>query len=64
MRWFHQDGTVVPTGDERADREKLEKEEAQRLAQSEKLEKEEAQRLAQLLAEKLRELGVDPDAIN
>ncbi|MEA5619481.1 Uma2 family endonuclease [Cronbergia sp. UHCC 0137] len=57
LRWFHQDGTVVATGDERADREKLEKE-------REKLEKEEAQRRAQLLAEKLRELGVDPDAIN
>ena len=63
LRWCHQDGTLVATGDERAEREKLEKEEAQRRAESEKLEKEEAQRRAQLLAQKLRELGVDPDTI-
>lgn len=70
LRWCDQNGTVIATGDERAEREKLEKEEAQRVAQSERLQKEEAQKLAQesqkraqLLAEKLRELGIDPDAI-
>ncbi|MBD2499433.1 Uma2 family endonuclease [Anabaena azotica] len=47
LRWCHQDGTVLSTGDELAQRERLEKEQAQQLAQQERLEKEQAQQLAQ-----------------
>lgn len=54
LRWCYQDGAVLLTGDERADQEKLEKEAAEQLA-------EKAEQRAQLLAERLRALGVDPD---
>ncbi|MFB2771367.1 Uma2 family endonuclease [Pelatocladus sp. BLCC-F211] len=47
LRWCYQDGTVLLTGDERAEKERLEKEQA-------------LQRV-QMLAEKLRSLGVDPE---
>ncbi|MFM6036120.1 MAG: Uma2 family endonuclease, partial [Sphaerospermopsis kisseleviana] len=70
LRWCNQEGMVIPTGDERAAREKLEKEEAQRCAQEAQNRTQEAERQAQeaenraqLLAEKLRELGVDPNMI-
>lgn len=49
LRWCYQDGTLVPTGAERAAAE------AQRAAA-------EAQR-AERLAAKLRELGIDPDEV-
>lgn len=42
LRWCYQDGTVLPTGDERA---------------------QHAEQRAHLLAERLRALGVDPDAL-
>lgn len=42
LRWCYQDGTILPTGDERA---------------------QQAEKRAQLLAEKLKALGVDPDSI-
>ncbi len=47
LRWCYQDGTVLPTGDERAE--------------DEKQQKEQALSRAELLAEKLREMGVNPD---
>jgi hypothetical protein len=49
MRWYDQDGQLLPTGKERADLAE------QRTAQAE-------QRNAQLAA-KLRELGIDPDKV-
>jgi hypothetical protein len=49
MRWFHPDGTLMPTGSERAEQER------QRAEQ-------ERQR-ADKLAAKLRELGVDPNQL-
>ncbi|BCL35416.1 Uma2 family endonuclease [Nostoc sp. MS1] len=75
LRWCYQDGSVLATGDELAQRERLEKEQAQQLAQQERLEKEQAQQLAQqerlekeqaqqraqLLAERLLSLGIDPE---
>ncbi|QYX29786.1 Uma2 family endonuclease [Sphaerospermopsis torques-reginae] len=63
LRWCDQQGMVIPTGDERAAREKLEKEEAQRRAQEAENRAQESENRAQLLAQKLRELGVDPDTI-
>ncbi len=47
LRWCYQDGTVLPTADERA--------------QDEKQQKDQALSRAELLAEKLREMGVNPD---
>jgi len=47
LRWCYQDGTVLPTGDERA-------EVAEQRA-------EVAEQRAQLLAERLRQVGIDPD---
>ena len=47
LRWCYQDGTVLPTGDERAE--------------DEKQQKEQALSRAEVLAEKLREMGVNPD---
>jgi Uma2 family endonuclease len=63
LRWCYQDGTVLPTGDERA-------EVAEQRAEQERLEKEQqkqraeiAEQRAQLLAERLRAMGIDPDAL-
>ncbi|TVP66923.1 MAG: Uma2 family endonuclease [Nodularia sp. (in: Bacteria)] len=42
LRWCYQDGTILPTGDERA---------------------EQAEQRAQLLAERLRAMGIDPDTV-
>ncbi len=49
LRWCYQNGTVLPTGDERAS-------EAEQRAS-------EAEQRAQLLAERLRAMGIDPDTI-
>jgi Uma2 family endonuclease len=49
LRWCYQDGTVLLTGDERAEQER------QRAEQAEKR--------AQLLAERLRAMGIDPDTL-
>ncbi|MBC1238250.1 Uma2 family endonuclease [Nostoc sp. 2RC] len=49
LRWCYQNGTVLPTGDERAEQER------QRA--------EQAEQRSQLLAEKLRAMGVDPDTL-
>ncbi|PHJ57948.1 hypothetical protein VF14_25875 [Nostoc linckia z18] len=56
LRWCYQNGTVLPTGDERAS------EAEQRASQSEQRASEAEQR-AQLLAERLRAMGIDPDTI-
>ncbi|BAY85217.1 hypothetical protein NIES267_47160 [Calothrix parasitica NIES-267] len=42
LRWCYQDGTILPTGDERADN---------------------AEKKAAKLAEKLREMGINPDTL-
>ncbi|MDB9375338.1 Uma2 family endonuclease [Nodularia sphaerocarpa] len=49
LRWCYQDGTILPTGDERAEQE------SQRA--------EQAEERAQLLAERLRAMGIDPDTV-
>jgi Uma2 family endonuclease len=62
LRWCDQNGEVVPTGQERAERERQAKEEAVRVAEQERQAKEEAVRLTELLAARLRALGADPEA--
>jgi hypothetical protein len=56
LRWCYQDGNVLPTGDERAEQERLEKEQQQHRA-------EQAEQRAELLAAQLRALGIDPDTL-
>jgi Uma2 family endonuclease len=74
LRWCDREGHFIPTGDERAveaqrraDDERRRAEEAQRQADDERRRAEEARRQAdqatekaRRLAEKLRELGIDP----
>jgi len=54
LRWCDKEGNILLTGDEKAAQESLEKQEQRQRAT-------EAEQRAQLLAEKLREMGVDPD---
>lgn len=49
LRWCYQDGNVLPTGDERA--------------QDAEVRAENAEVHAQALAQKLREMGIDPDTL-
>jgi Uma2 family endonuclease len=56
LRWCYQDSNVLPTGDERA-------QVAEQRVEQERLEKEQAQQRAQLLAERLRAMGIDPDTL-
>lgn len=49
LRWCYQDGNVLSTGDERAEQER------QRA--------EQAKQRTQLLADRLRAMGVDPDTL-
>ncbi len=61
LRWCYQDGTVLPTGDERAQTAEQRAQTAQQQAEDEKQQKQQALSRAELLAEKLREMGVNPD---
>lgn len=56
LRWCYQDGNLLLTGDERAEQEHQEKVQQQQRA-------EQAEHRAQLLAERLRELGIDPETL-
>lgn len=76
LRWWDAQGNLLPTAAERAEQEwrraeqerqraeeeRQRAEEERRRADHERREKEEAQRQRQLLAERLRALGVDPEA--
>lgn len=63
LRWCDQDGAVIPTGAERIDLERQRAEaESQRAAAEHQRAAAERQR-AVILAEKLRELGIDPDQL-
>jgi hypothetical protein len=55
LRWCNQEGELLPTGKESAEQERERAEAAQQQAEQERLR-------AERLAEKLRALGVDPDA--
>ncbi len=75
LRWCYQDGTILPTGDERAQTAEQRAQTAEQQAQTaqqqaqtaqqqaddEKQQKQQALSRAELLAEKLREMGVNPD---
>ena len=61
LRWCYQDGTVLLTGDERAQTAEQRAQIAEQQAEEEKQQKQQALSRAELLAEKLREMGVNPD---
>ncbi len=56
LRWCYENGTVLPTGDERAEQAEHRAERAEHRA-------EQAEHRAQLLAEQLRALGIDPNTL-
>jgi Uma2 family endonuclease len=57
LRWCYQDGTILQTGDERAQI-------AEQQAKEEKQQKETALSRAEILAKKLREMGINPDDLD
>ena len=61
LRWCRADGSLVPTGAERAEEERQRAEEERQRADGERQRAEEERQRAERLAQKLRELGVDPD---
>jgi Uma2 family endonuclease len=62
LRCWSLEGELLPGGWEQAERERRQRLEAEQRADHERRQKEEAQRRAEVLAERLRALGVDPDA--
>jgi hypothetical protein len=62
LRWYDAQGRLLLNGEERVLQERREKEQAQREKEQAQREKEQAQRRAERLAERLRELGLDPEA--
>ncbi|KAB8317404.1 Uma2 family endonuclease [Tolypothrix campylonemoides VB511288] len=56
LRWCYEDGVVVPTGDERASQAEYRASQAENRAFQ-------AEHRAQLLAERLRAIGIDPDIL-
>jgi Uma2 family endonuclease len=71
LRWCDRDGNLIPTGAERAETERQRAEverqraEAERqIAETERQRAEQAEQKAALLAQKLRELGVDPETFS
>ncbi len=61
LRWCHQDGSILATGDELVQQERLSKEEAQQRAKHAEQRAEDAEQRAQLLAARLLALGIDPE---
>ncbi|HSN97409.1 MAG TPA: Uma2 family endonuclease [Candidatus Nanopelagicales bacterium] len=61
LRWALPDGTLIPTGAERADAERLRAEAEHTRAEAAQARAEAAQARAERLAEKLRAHGVDPN---
>ena len=64
LRWCYQDGNILPTGDERAQIAEQQAQTAQQQAENEKQQKEQALSRAEILAQKLREMGVNPDDLD
>ena len=64
LRWCYQDGNILPTGDERAQIAEQQAQTAQKQAENEKQQKEQALSRAEILAQKLREMGVNLDDLD
>ena len=63
LRWWDRSGNLLLTGDERAESAELIAEQERLNAEQERFAKEQAEQKAHRLAEKLREMGIDPDRI-
>ncbi|MEA5537257.1 Uma2 family endonuclease [Crocosphaera sp. XPORK-15E] len=63
LRYFTTEGELVPTPQESALQERLAKEQEKLAKEEERRAKEESQRREVILAQKLRELGINPDEI-
>ncbi len=63
LRWCDADGKLIPTGKERAEQEKERAEQEKERAEQEKERAEQEKERAERMAAKLRELGLDPDAL-
>jgi Uma2 family endonuclease len=61
LRWADMQGKVILTGEERAEKERAEKEAALRQAKKDRKEKAAALKQVEKLAARLRKLGHDPD---
>ena len=64
LRWCDADGNVLPTGDERAETAEKRAETAEQQIENERQQKEEALSRAEILAEKLREMGINPEDLD
>lgn len=70
LRWYDIEGRWIPCEAEKTELERQRAEQAERIAQEERLRAEQAERIiaeerrrAQAMAERLRALGIDPDAL-
>ncbi|HBR73168.1 MAG TPA: hypothetical protein DEA78_05455, partial [Cyanobacteria bacterium UBA11159] len=63
VRWCYQDGTVIPTGDERAQEAESRATQAESRAIQAESRATQAEQRAQILAEQLRALGINPEDI-
>ncbi len=63
LRWCDDRGNLIPTGKERSEQEKTRAEQEKLRAEQEKVRADNAEAKAQLFAEKLRELGINPDTL-
>ncbi|MBN1606124.1 MAG: Uma2 family endonuclease [Polyangiaceae bacterium] len=61
LRWCCADGTLIPTGEERAEQERERAEQERERAEQERERAEQERERAERLASKLRELGIDPE---
>jgi hypothetical protein len=61
LRWTDEHGQIIPTGKERAEQERMEKEAALRQLEQERQRAEQERQRAARLAERLRQLGHDPN---
>lgn len=63
LRWCDRHGQVIPTGAELAQTERLRGEAEHQRAETERLWADDAAAKARRLAERLRDLGIDPEAV-
>ncbi|MEH2291205.1 Uma2 family endonuclease [Nostoc sp.] len=61
LRWCYQDGNILSTGDERAEQERQRAEQERQRAEQERQRAEQAEQRTQLLADRLRAMGIDPN---
>lgn len=63
LRWCDRDGELIATGKERADAQQHRADDQQKRAEDQQKRADDQQKRADRLAAKLREMGVDPDAV-